>query len=179
MKKNSSVSSPVRGIALGGVLTALALVFSYVELLIPFSLGIPGVKPGFANIVIVYALYRLGPRYAVLVNLCRILLSGLLFGSVFSVLYALSGGMLSLLGMILLCRTQAFSITGVSMTGGVLHNLGQLLAAALVVRTPQVFLYFPVLVFSGIAAGIVTGILATLCLRKTQVLEKTKGQRIK
>lgn len=168
MKKRERSSAPIHAIALGGILTTLALVFSYVELQIPFSLGIPGVKLGFANIVIVYALYKLGPKYACLVNLCRILLSALLFGSVFSALYSFFGGVLSFLGMVLLRKTDIFSVAGVSMAGGVLHNLGQLLIAALVVKTPQVFLYFPVLLFSGMAAGAINGIIAVLCLQKTE-----------
>lgn len=166
--QNTRFSS--RPVALGGMLTALALIFSYVEMLIPVSIGIPGIKLGFANIVIVYALYKLGGKYAFLVNICRIVLSGLLFGSVFSTLYALAGGLASFGAMFLLKKAGCFSTAGVSLAGGVFHNLGQIIVAAFVVRTVQVLYYFPVLVFAGIATGAVNGIVAALCLRKTSDL---------
>lgn len=151
------------------MLAAIALIFSYVEVLIPFSVGIPGVKLGFANIVILYTLYRFGEKYALAVNVVRIALAALLFGSVFSMLYALAGGMVSLCAMILAKKARIFSIAGVSMTGGVFHNSGQLIVAAWVVKTVQVLSYFPVLIFSGIAAGIVNGIVARLCLDRIKV----------
>ena len=146
------------------MLTALALIFSYVELLIPLSIGIPGIKPGFANIVIVFALYTLGTRYAIPVNLCRVLLSSILFGSTFSALYALAGAAFSLGIMILLKKTGLSSVTAVSAAGGVFHNLGQLLVAAFAVKTPEAALYFPVLLFSGIAAGTLVGIVSVFCM---------------
>ncbi len=149
------------------MLAAVALIFSYIEAIIPFSLGMPGVKLGFANIVIVYVLYRFDGKYAFAVNVVRIVLAGLLFGSAFSALYALAGGMVSLCAMILIKKAGIFSITGVSMAGGVFHNFGQLAVAACVVQTPQVVVYFPVLIFSGVAAGIVNGIAAQLCLNRT------------
>lgn len=155
-----------RELTVGAMLTALGLILSYVEALIPFSVGLPGIKLGFANIVIVYTLYRLGGRTAFLVNVCRVLLSALLFGSAFSALYALAGALVSFSGMVLLKRLGIFSTAGVSMAGGVLHNLGQLAVATAVVDTVQVLGYFPVLLFSGIAAGLVNGIIATLCLRR-------------
>ena len=146
------------------VLAAAALILSYVETLIPFSLGLPGVKVGFANIVIVYTLYRFGGKYALAVNVVRIALAGLLFGSPFSLLYALAGGLVSLAAMVLIKKIGVFSVTGTSMAGGVFHNLGQLIAAACVVETVQVIAWLPVLIFSGIAAGIVNGLAARLCL---------------
>ncbi len=148
------------------LLSALALMLSYVEAVIPFSAGMPGVKLGFANIAVLFAIYKLGGRYGLYVNLIRIVLSGLLFGTPFSTAYALAGGMLSLVAMLLLKRTGLFSVVGVSMAGGFFHNLGQLIVAALVVQTPQVFLYFPVLIFAGIATGIVNGIITTLTLTR-------------
>ncbi|MDO4983109.1 MAG: Gx transporter family protein [Eubacteriales bacterium] len=158
-----------RKLALCAMLSAIALIFSYVEMLIPISVGIPGVKLGFANIAVLYAIYALGDRYGLTVNVVRIALAGLLFGSVFSVLYAFAGGMVSLGAMLLLKKAKVFSVTGVSMMGGVFHNLGQLIVAALVVKTPQVMIYFPVLIFSGIAAGIVNGIIARLCIDRIKL----------
>ena len=161
--------SKTKKLAACSVLAAVALIFSYVEALIPFSVGIPGVKLGFANIVIVFTLYRFDSRYAFAVNVVRILLAGLLFGSVFSALYALAGGMISLCAMILVKKAGVFSITGVSMTGGVFHNLGQIIVAACVVQTTQIVAYLPVLIFSGVAAGTVNGIVAQLCLNRIKI----------
>ena len=152
-------------IATGAVLASLALIFSYVEFLIPISLGIPGIKPGLANIVIVVALYKLGTRTALMVNATRILLAAALFGSVFSGLYSLAGGLISFVAMVALKRTKLFSTAGVSMAGGVFHNMGQLMIATLLVESAQIFYYFPLLLLSGMATGIFNGILATLILR--------------
>jgi heptaprenyl diphosphate synthase len=148
------------------LLAALALIFSYIEVLIPFNPGIPGIKLGIANLVIIVALYYLGPKYALTVNLIRILIAGLLFNGMFGALYSLSGGLLSWLVMALLQKTRLFSVTGVSMAGGVAHNLGQLLTAAFIVSNIKVFIYFPVLIFSGMICGTLIGILSYLILKK-------------
>ncbi|MBR4143368.1 MAG: Gx transporter family protein [Firmicutes bacterium] len=152
-------------IAACGVLTALALIFSYIEFLVPLPIAIPGIKLGLANIVCLVCLYALGEKHAFLINVTRIALAALLFGSVFSALYALAGGVVSFAVMALLKRTKSFSVCGVSMAGGVFHNLAQLAVAGLLVESAQVFYYFPVLLLSGMATGIGIGILATLILR--------------
>ena len=152
-------------IAACGVLTALALIFSYIEFLVPLPIAIPGIKLGLANIVCLVCLYALGEKHAFLINVTRIALAALLFGSVFSALYALAGGVVSFAVMALLKRTNRFSVCGVSMAGGVFHNLAQLAVAGLLVESAQVFYYFPVLLLSGMATGIGIGILATLILR--------------
>lgn len=152
-------------IAACGVLTALALIFSYIEFLVPLPIAIPGIKLGLANIVCLVCLYALGEKHAFLINVTRIALAALLFGSVFSALYALAGGVVSFAVMALLKRTKRFSVCGVSMAGGVFHNLAQLAVAGLLVESAQVFYYFPVLLLSGMATGISIGILATLILR--------------
>lgn len=152
-------------IAACGALTALALIFSYIEFLVPLPIAIPGIKLGLANIVCLVCLYALGEKHAFLINVTRIALAALLFGSVFSALYALAGGVVSFAVMALLKRTKRFSVCGVSMAGGVFHNLAQLAVAGLLVESAQVFYYFPVLLLSGMATGIGIGILATLILR--------------
>ena len=153
-------------------LTALALIFSYVEVLIPFSFGIPGIKLGLANIVVLISIYSLGAKYGLFINLARIALSALMFGNAFSVIYALSGGLISLAVMLLAKRAKVFSVIGVSMAGGVFHNLGQLLVAALVMQTGRIMYYFPVLLISGMITGILTGFIATLVLRALKYLRK-------
>lgn len=158
-------SKQTKKLATAAVLTTVALIFSYVELLIPISVGIPGIKLGLANIVIVMALYTLGPGYALVVNLVRIALSALLFGNAFSIIYALAGGVLSFLAMLLIKQFSCFSIVGVSMAGGVIHNLGQMACAALVMQTAKIFGYFPVLTVAGIITGIFTGLVAALALK--------------
>lgn len=152
--------------ALCGVLAALALIFSYIEAILPFLPGVPGIKPGLANLVIVIALYRLDAPTAFVVNLLRILMSALLFTGMFGFLYSLAGCLLSFAVMLLLKRTGLFSTVGVSMAGGVFHNAGQLLVAAAAVSGPQIFHYLPVLILAGTIFGTINGILCVLVLRR-------------
>ena len=146
-------------------MASLALIFSYVEAIIPYNPGIPGVKLGIANIVTVIALYKYGWKDAAAVSVIRIVIAGLLFNGMFGMLYALAGALVSFVGMAVLKKTKIFSIAGVSMAGGVLHNLGQLLVAAALIEDLRIFFYFPVLLFSGIISGIAIGIAATMVLR--------------
>ena len=145
-------------VAVFGVFTALALIFSYVELLIPINFGIPGAKLGLANLVIIIVLYKTDWKEALLLSVVRIVLAGFLFGNLFGILYSLAGGILSLAVMALLKRSGAFSIIGVSMAGGVSHNVGQLIMAMLVVETYAVGYYLPVLLIAGLITGTLIGI---------------------
>lgn len=154
-------------IVLCGILTALAAVFSYVEALIPFSFGVPGIKLGLANVVIVFALYSLGFRFALLINCLRILLVSALFANMTVALYSLAGACLSLAVMGALRRTNLFSIVGVSAAGGVFHNIGQLMIAVAVVKTVGLLGYLPVLIAAGAATGILIGIIADLASTHT------------
>jgi len=147
------------------MLTALALIFSYIEFLVPISIGLPGIKLGIANIVIVIAIFKLGDSYGLVINVARILLSALLFGNMFSAIYALCGGLLSLLVMVLLKKTKLFSVVGVSMAGGVFHNVGQILVAMVIVSSVKALYYFPVLLLAGLVTGIINGVISTLILR--------------
>lgn len=153
-------------VAYFGVFTALALIFSYVETLIPIQFGIPGVKLGLANLVIVLALYKMGVREAYLLSVVRVLLSGFLFGNYFSILYSLAGGLLSLSVMALVKRSDGFSVMGVSIAGGVFHNVGQLIVAMLVVETFSVAYYVPVLLVAGMLTGLLIGIVANEMLKR-------------
>lgn len=159
-------ASATRRIATAGLMAALALIFSYIEVLIPFNFGIPGIKLGIANLVIIVALYYLNGKYALVINLVRIFIAGLLFSGVFGIIYSLAGCLLSFITMILLKRTGLFSVTGVSIAGGVMHNLGQILIAAVVVGNIRVFVYFPFLVISGVITGAIIGIVAYLILKR-------------
>lgn len=155
-----------RKIAALGLLTALCFGLSYIEFLLPFTeIGIPGVKLGCANICVMAALYIYGLREAAAINAARILLSWLFFGSFTGLVYSLCGGILSLLGMALLKKIDIFSPVGVSAAGGVLHNLGQILAAAALLGT-AVLGYLPVLVLCGTLFGAVNGALLRVLLRR-------------
>ena len=126
-----------------GVFTALALIFSYVETLIPIHFGIPGVKLGLANLAIVIILYKTDFKEALLLSVTRVILAGFIFGSLFSILYSMAGGVLSLIVMTVMKQRKSFSIIGVSIAGGVSHNIGQLVVAMLVVETYRVGYYLP------------------------------------
>ena len=147
-----------RKVAYLGVFTALGLVLGWLESLLPVVPFAPGIKIGLANIVGLLILYRFGWKEAVCVNMLRIGLSSILFGNISIFLYSLAGMGLSLLGMILLKKTDEFSVVGVSVAGGVLHNIGQLVAAAVLMNNGVILYYLPILVIAGVIAGVLTGV---------------------
>ena len=159
-KSPSRADVRTRLLSISAMFAALALIFSYVEVLIPIPVPVPGIKLGLANLVIIIALYRMDFRYAFTINMVRILAAGLLFSGVFGMIYSLAGGILSIVVMYLLYRTKLFSMVGVSMAGGVCHNLGQLMTACILLSNTAIMSYFPVLLFSGLISGIAIGILA-------------------
>lgn len=147
-------------IAYWGVFLALALVCSYVESLIPISFGIPGVKLGLTNIVVILMLYTIGAKDAILISVLRIILAGFMFGNAFSIIYSLAGGILSFVVMLLLKNTGKLKILSVSTAGGISHNVGQLIVAALIVENYNILFYVPVLIIAGIITGFLIGLLA-------------------
>lgn len=151
--------SPAQRAALYGVLVALAMVLSYVEILIPLPVGIPGVKPGLANLVVFLALYVMSPGEAFLISIVRILLVSATFGNGSALLYSLAGGGLSFLVMWFCQKKEILLPIGVSIAGGIAHNIGQLIMAALVLESAAVFTYFPVLLAAGCITGGLVGIL--------------------
>ena len=155
-----------KNIALFAMLTAVALILSYVESLIPVLVAVPGVKLGITNIVVIFALYRLGTKEAAALSLLRVVLVSFLFGNAFSFLYSLAGAILSLAVMILLKKSDKFSATGVSVAGAVFHNVGQILVAIVVLSTEKLVLYLPVLAVTGVLAGVVTGLAASVLLKR-------------
>ena len=140
-----------------GLFAAIAIIFGYVESLIPFFAGIPGIKLGLANLAVLFILETY--KEAALVSMVRILVIGFMFGNMFSILYSMAGAALSLTVMTLMKRFSGFSILGVSVAGGVSHNIGQLIIAALIVENTSLFYYAPVLLISGVITGILIGIL--------------------
>ena len=155
-----------RRLARYGLLVALALVLSYVESRLPLSLMVPGVKVGVANLVVVFALYRMGDRPAVLLSLVRVVLVSLTFGNAFSFWYSLAGAALSLAVMLPLKRGGRFHCWAVSVAGGVCHNLGQIAVAMLVLRSTAAAAYLPVLTAAGVAAGACVGAVAAVLVRR-------------
>lgn len=148
-----------------GMLTTLALILSYLESMIPIFVGIPGVKLGLANLVIVFMLYRMTVKEALMVSVMRILLAGFMFGNMMSILFSLVGSLFSIMIMCLFKRLKGFSIIGVSIAGGCAHNIGQLCVSAFVVQTSRIIYYFPILMISGILTGFMIGILLQAVLR--------------
>lgn len=148
-----------------GLLTALALVLSWVESLVP-PLWVPGVKLGLPNLAIVFALYRLGWRDACVISLARVVLVALLFGNGAALAYSVAGAALSLALMGLLKRTGKFSSVGVSVAGGVAHNAGQILVAMAMLETARLAWYLPVLWISGTIAGVLVGIVSGVLVKR-------------
>ena len=151
------------------LLVALAMVLSWLESMVPLSLAVPGVKLGLANLVVIFALYRLGPRQAAVISLVRVLLVTLTFGNAFGFAYSLAGAALSLGVMIPLRRSGKFSLLGVSIAGGVCHNIGQILVAMAVLGTAELLWYLPALLAAGTAAGICIGAAGALVTARVKL----------
>ena len=159
-KKNKTV-------AFLGLCTALALILAYVEVLIqPLVPSIPGIKMGLPNIIIVFLLYRHGAVSSIWVSLLRIILVNMLFGNAMMLLYSLAGGVLSLVVMILLKKLNVMSVVGVSVAGGVTHNIGQILMAMLLLETLELGYYLVVLTVTGTVAGILIGLCGSVMIKK-------------
>ena len=149
-----------RRITRTGMLTALALLLSYVEMLLPSFIPVPGIKLGLANTAVVFALCTLPLSDVFFISVLRVFISSLLFGNVLSLVYSLAGAVLSLMVMALLYRMK-FSLSAVSVTGGVVHNCAQILVASLVLSTTSIFYYLPFLIISGAVTGFVIGLVAS------------------
>lgn len=165
-----------RKVPVMGVLLALALVFSYVESLIPFYFGVPGMKLGLTNTVVVLVLYLYGAPMALLISFLRIILSGFMFGNAFSIAYSLAGGLLSFFCMYLARRFLKLRMIGVSVVGGFTHNVGQIFMAVLLVNNYNVLFYLPILMIAGCLTGVLIGIIAALIhdrIRHIAVLSQT------
>jgi len=173
--------------AVCGMLVALAMIFSYVEALIPINFGVPGIKLGLANLVVLYGLYMMKPSEVFTVSIVRILLTGFMFGNGMSIIYSLAGGILSFAVMLPLTRmnkkpfhgpgrggqqvsrpdlsSSTLSPIGVSAAGAVSHNIGQILVAAAVLKSAALFYYLPALILSGVVTGVLMGILIQRILK--------------
>lgn len=158
-------------VAFLGMCIALSMILSFVESQIPPLAAVPGVKMGLPNIVMVFMLYKVGAKETAIVSILRVILVGILFGTPLSMIYSLAGATLSLIGMILLKKTNLFAHVTVSVAGGILHNIGQIATACMVMETAQIAYYLPVLFISGTVAGILIGLTAAMILKR---LDKMK-----
>ena len=158
-------------VAFIGMSIALAMILSFVESQIPLNAAVPGIKVGLPNLVMVFLLYRVGWKETIAVSIIRIILISLLFGNIQYFTFSVAGAVLSLTGMILLKKTNWFSCVAVSVTGGILHNVGQIIAACFWTQTAQIAYYLPVLLISGTIAGVVIGIVSGLLIKR---LDKIK-----
>ena len=164
--KGEMKSLHTKKIAMYGLLVALALVLSYVESQVPAFFIMPGMKLGLTNVVVLVALVRMGHRDALVINILRILIVGFTFSNTFSMLYSLAGGMLSWLAMSLMHRSGRFGIVGISVSGGVCHNIGQIIAAAMLVTVGSLLYYLPFLLLSGTVAGVMIGIISAAVVKR-------------
>ena len=161
MKKSS------QKVALLGLCTAVAMVFAYVELLLPpLFTAVPGIKLGLPNIAIIFILYRMGGKEAATVSFVRIAAVSLLFGNPMTFAYSMAGGVLSLAVMALLKRLDFLSTVGVSVAGGVLHNVGQILMAMLLLGTAELGYYLIVLAVTGTLSGIFVGLCGSFAVKR-------------
>ncbi len=152
-------------LTLCAILASVAIILGYVESLLPVPIAIPGIKWGLGNIVILTALYLLNTKYAFFIMLVKVIASTLLFMSPSAFLYSLSGGVLSILVMVILKKLN-LHIINVSIGGGIFHNIGQLFMASFVMRTFSVFYYLPVLIISGAVGAVVNGLLSGIILKR-------------
>ena len=164
--------SPARRAALMGVLTALALVAGYLEVLVPLPVSVPGVKLGLGNAVVLFALVRLGARPAGLLMLAKVLCSTLLFANPQMLAFSLAGGVLSWAVMALAHRSGLFSVVAVSVLGGIAHNAGQLVAVALLLSMQVALVNVPVLAIAGAVSGAVIGVVVSSVLRRVRIEER-------
>ena len=157
-----------RRVAVSGLLTSLMLVLGLIERQFPLTAAIPGIKLGLANSVLIYALYMLGVKQSIVLMLLKAMMSWLIYTNMQAMFYSLAGGVLSLLAMIALSR-----IKGVSALGAVGFNIGQILMAVAMLHTPQLIVtYLPVLMVSGVATGVLTGVVAQMVMKHLKVIEK-------
>ena len=165
-EKEYGMKKSVKNVSILGLCTALALILAYVEILLPPLLAsVPGVKIGLPNIVIILVLYKFGVKSAAAVSFIRIALVSMLFGNAMALIYSLAGATLSLLVMALLKKTNLFSYVGVSISGGVFHNVGQILTAMLLLETVGIGYYLIVLTVTGTISGILVGLCGAIAIK--------------
>jgi heptaprenyl diphosphate synthase len=162
--------SNTKKIATYGLLVALAFILSYIESLFPLPIAIPGIKLGLANLVVITALYSMGVKEALSLSIIRIILVGFTFGSPSTMIFSLVGGLFSWLMMTLFKKSKLFSFVGVSIIGGISHNVGQIVTSIFVVDNINIIYYLPFLLIAGILTGTVIGILGAMIVKRLRNL---------
>ena len=147
----------------------LAMALSFLESQIPAFVAVPGVKVGLANIAVIFVLYKMGTKSAIVISLVRVLVVSMLFGSAVSLIYSLMGAIFSLTVMVLLKKLTPLKEVTVSVSGGIMHNVGQIVAASFLLETNVVVYYLPFLILSGTIAGIVIGAAAALLIKRVKI----------
>lgn len=159
-------------IALSGLLVALMLVLGYVESLLPVAAGIPGIKLGLSNGILIFAVYMLGIPTAFVLMVLKVVLSGLMFGGVSAMMYAFAGGLVSMIFMSLLSRIKGVHVVVVSMVGGLMHNVGQVGLAMVMLSTPKLLYYMAILMVVGLGCGALTGVCADSVMKHLKKMRK-------
>lgn len=159
-------------IALSGLLVALMLVLGYVESLLPVAASIPGIKLGLSNGILIFAVYMLGVPTAFVLMVLKVVLSGLMFGGVSAMMYAFAGGLASMIFMALLSRIKGVHVVVVSMVGGLMHNVGQVGLAMVMLGTPKLMYYMVILMIVGLGCGALTGVCASSVMKHLKALKR-------
>lgn len=172
-------NSSVRKLTFLALTISFAMILSFVESRIPAFVAIPGIKVGLANIAVIFTLYKFGVKEALTVSLIRVVLVSMLFGNPQSFWFSLSGAVLSLTSMILLKKLLRAPEVAVSVSGGIMHNVGQIIAASIILGTNVVIYYLPFLLLSGTIAGVVVGVASATLIKKVDLdkILKSSGRR--
>lgn len=161
MKNNISIKK----IALIAIFITLSLILSYVDSLIPINIMVPGIKIGLANLIIIYSLYMLGIKEAIFISIIRVVISSILFGSILTFVYSLTGAIVSLLIMVILKSFTSLTVITISIIGGVMHNMTQIIVAIILMNTKEIVYYLPILILTGVISGMMIGIFSTLLIK--------------
>ena len=148
------------------MMITFAIILSYVESRIPSFVAIPGIKVGLANIVVIFVLYTIGIKEAIIISTIRVGIISVLFGNIMSLAYSIAGAFLSLLVMFILKKLTPLKLIAVSVVGGVMHNVGQIAVAAMILETAVVVYYLPFLILFGTIAGVAVGVAAAVLIKR-------------
>lgn len=158
----------VKKIAILAIFITLALILSYVDSLIPLAIMVPGIKIGLANVIIILALYTMGEKETILISITRVILSSLLFGTILTCLYSMTGAMFSFIIMLFLKKKTDLATLTISIIGAVSHNFGQITMAIFIMNTKEIIYYLPILIITGVISGMLIGIFANVLIQFTK-----------
>ena len=163
------MNNRVRKMTLLALTVSFALILSFIESRVPAFVAIPGIKVGLANIAVIFTLYKLGLKEAITVSVIRVVIVSMLFGSPVSLMYSAAGALLSICSMVILKKLTQLTEIAVSVAGGVMHNVGQITMASILLDTNVVVYYLPFLILSGTVAGIAVGVASAILIKRINV----------